>query len=108
MIDRQADRQKERERDRETDNRQIDRQVKSFWFFMIKMMVIVMSFRNHIWMCRKGGAKMPGPDLEGKVNSFSFFDDKDVGDCDDLQKPDLEWSKRGCEEARSRYGRKSE
>ena len=75
---------------------------------MIKMMVIVMSFRNHIWMCRKGGAKMPGPDLEGKVNSFSFLDDKDVGDCDDLQKPDLEWSKRGCEEARSRYGRKSE
>ena len=32
----------------------------------------------------------------------SFFDDNDDGEDDELQKPDLEWSKRGCEKARSR------
>ena len=48
------------------------------------MMVKMMSFRNQIWS-----------------------DDNDDGEDDELQKPDLEWSKMRCEEARSRSGRKS-
>ena len=75
---------------------------------MITMMVKMMSCRNQIWSGRKGGAKRPGPDLEGKVYIISFFDDNDDGEDDELQKPDLEWSKRGCEKARSRSGRKNE
>ena len=47
------------------------------------MMVKMMSFRNQIWS-----------------------DDNDDGEDDELQKPDLEWSKMRCEEARSRCGRK--
>ena len=67
-----------------------------------------MSFRNQIWNGRNEGAKRPCPDLEGKMNIISFFDDNDDGEDDELQKPDLEWSKRGCEKARSRSGRKNE
>ena len=54
-------------------------------------MMVKMSCRNQIWSGRKGGAKRPGPDLEGKVNIISFFDDNDDGEDDELQKPDLEW-----------------
>ena len=39
----------------------------------------MMSFRNQIWNGRKEGAKTPCPDLEGKRNITSFFDDSDVG-----------------------------
>ena len=39
---------------------------------------------------------------------LAFFDDNDDGEDDELQKPDLEWSKRECEKARSRSGRKNE
>ena len=49
-----------------------------------------MSCKNQIWSGRKGGAKRPGPDLEGKVYIISFFDDNDDGEDDELQKPDLE------------------
>ena len=54
------------------------------------MMVKMMSFRYQIWSGRKGGAKRPGPDLEGTVYIISFFDDNDDGEDDELQKPDLE------------------
>ena len=49
-----------------------------------------MSCKNRIWSGRKGGAKRPGPDLEGKVNIITFFDDHDDGENDEQQKPDLE------------------
>jgi hypothetical protein len=42
------------------------------------------------------------------MNIISFFDDNDDGEDDERQKPDLEWSKIRCEEARSRSGRKNE
>ena len=74
---------------------------------MITMMVKMMSFRNQIWSGRRGGAKRPGPDLEGKMNIIRFFDDNNDDEDDELQKPNLEWSKRRCEEAGSRSGRKS-
>ena len=57
---------------------------------MITMMVKMMSCRNQIWSGRKGGAKRPGPDLEGKVCIISFFDDNDDCEDDELQKPNLE------------------
>ena len=50
----------------------------------------MMSFRNQIWNGRKKGAKRPCPDLEGKMNIISFFDDNDDGEDDELQKPILE------------------
>ena len=68
----------------------------------------MMNFRNQIWNGRKEGAKRPCPDLEGKMNIISFFDDNNDGEDDELQKPDLDGSKRGCEKARSRSGRESE
>ena len=49
-----------------------------------------MSCKNQIWSGRKGGAKRPGPDLEGKVCIISFFDDNDDCEDDELQKPNLE------------------
>ena len=67
----------------------------------------MMSFRNQIWSGRKGGAKRPGPDLEGKVCIISFFDDNDDSEDDELQIPDLEWTKRGCEKARPGSGKKN-
>ena len=54
------------------------------------MMVKMMSFRNQIWSGRQGGAKRPGPDLEGKMNIISYFDDNNDGEDDELQKPNLE------------------
>ena len=54
------------------------------------MMVKMMSCRNQIWSGRKEGAKRPGPDLEGKMNIISFFDDNNDGEDDELQKPNLE------------------
>ena len=49
-----------------------------------------MSFRNQIWNGRNEGAKRPCPDLEGKMNIISFFDDNDDCEDDELQKPNLE------------------
>ena len=57
---------------------------------MITMMVKMMSYRNQIWSGRKEGAKRPGPDLEGKMNIISYFDDNKDGEDDELQKPNLE------------------
>ena len=54
------------------------------------MMVKMMSCRNQIWSGRKEGAKRPGPDLEGKMNIISYFDDNNDGEDDELQKPNLE------------------
>ena len=57
---------------------------------MITIMVKMMSCRNQIWSGRKGVAKRPGPDQEGKVCIISYFDDNDDCEDDELQKPNLE------------------
>jgi hypothetical protein len=44
---------------------------------------------------RKGNVQRSGR----KVNIISFFDDNDDGEDDELRKPDLDGSKRGCEKA---------
>ena len=54
------------------------------------MMVKMMSCRNQIWSGRKEGAKRPGPDLEGKMNTISYVDDNNDSEDDELQKPNLE------------------
>ena len=53
------------------------------FFSMITMMVKMMSFRNQIRSGRQGGAKRPGPDLEGKMNIISYFDDNNDGEDDE-------------------------